>query len=182
MALARRFCASPGICCSLFLWWNEPARDKTNKIPVCPVRSVFAVRMGETLGPWPPVEHTAKTLIRLGACPGWFESLLGAQIILLVLSCNSSDFMRIFSIYRKLIKKLKEKENKRKFDDRHWSDKTLDEMQERDWRIFKEDYNISCKGGKIPNPIRKWKEANLSKELLDAIDEIGYKVISQKKY
>lgn len=75
----------------------------------------------------------------------------------------------------KLIKKLKEKENKRKFDDRHWSDKTLDEMQERDWRIFKEDYNISCKGGKIPNPIRKWKEANLSKELLDAIDEIGYK-------
>ena len=87
--------------------------------------------------------------------------------------------MRICSIYRKLIKKLKEKENKRKFDDRHWSDKTLDEMQERDWRIFKEDYNISCKGGKIPNPIRKWKEANLSKELLDAIDEIGYKVISQ---
>ena len=79
-------------------------------------------------------------------------------------------------LYRKLVKKLKDKENKRKWDDRHWSEKTLEEMQERDWRIFKEDYNISCKGGKIPNPIRKWKEANLSKELLDAIDEIGYKV------
>lgn len=27
----------------------------------------------------------------------------------------------------------------------HWSDKPLDEMTERDWRIFKEDFNISYK-------------------------------------
>ena len=47
---------------------------------------------------------------------------------------------------------------------------------ERDWRIFKEDYNISCKGGRIPNPIRKWKEGNLPKDLLETIDTIGYKV------
>ena len=26
-----------------------------------------------------PIERTAKTLIRLGRCPGWSESLLGAQ-------------------------------------------------------------------------------------------------------
>ena len=33
----------------------------------------------ESLGPYLPIEHTAKTLIRLGRCPGWSESLLGAQ-------------------------------------------------------------------------------------------------------
>ena len=33
---------------------------------------------------------TAKTLIRLGGCPDWSESLLGAQVILLVLLCSGS--------------------------------------------------------------------------------------------
>ena len=32
----------------------------------------------ESLGPQLPIERTAKTLIRLGRCPGWSESLLGA--------------------------------------------------------------------------------------------------------
>lgn len=30
--------------------------------------------------------------------------------------------------------------------DRHWSEKELIEMTERDWRIFREDFNISTKG------------------------------------
>ena len=30
--------------------------------------------------------------------------------------------------------------------DRHWSEKELIEMTERDWRIFREDFNISIKG------------------------------------
>ena len=30
----------------------------------------------ETLGPWLPIERTAKTLIRLGGFPGWSESSL----------------------------------------------------------------------------------------------------------
>ena len=34
--------------------------------------------------------RTAKTLIRLGGCPGWSESSLGAQVVLLVLSCSCS--------------------------------------------------------------------------------------------
>ena len=34
--------------------------------------------------------RTAKTLIRLGGCPGWSESLLGAHAILLVLSWGGS--------------------------------------------------------------------------------------------
>lgn len=44
------------------------------------------------------------------------------------------------------LKKLKKKEEKQKWDDRHWSEKALDEMTERDWRIFREDYNITIKG------------------------------------
>ena len=33
----------------------------------------------ETLGPKLPIQRRAKTLIRLGGCPGWSESSLGAQ-------------------------------------------------------------------------------------------------------
>lgn len=44
------------------------------------------------------------------------------------------------------LKKVKRKEDKQKWDDRHWSEKELDEMTERDWRIFREDYNITIKG------------------------------------
>ncbi|OWF36294.1 probable ATP-dependent RNA helicase DDX23 [Mizuhopecten yessoensis] len=76
---------------------------------------------------------------------------------------------------KKRVKNVAKKEAKQKWDDRHWKEKSLPEMAERDWRIFKEDYNITCKGGRIPNPIRNWKESALMKELLDVIDKIGYK-------
>ena len=68
------------------------------------------------------------------------------------------------------------KEAKQRFDDRHWKEKELEGMTERDWRIFKEDYNISTKGGKIPNPLRSWKESPLPKEIMEIIDKVGYKV------
>ena len=42
--------------------------------------------------------------------------------------------------------KVKNKEDKQIWDDRHWSQKALSDMTERDWRIFREDYNISLKG------------------------------------
>lgn len=48
-------------------------------------------------------------------------------------------------------------------------------MQERDWRIFREDYSISIKGGRIPKPLRSWKETNLPKEVYDVILKVGYK-------
>ena len=44
----------------------------------------------ETLGPCLSLERTAKALIRLGGCPVWSESSLGAQVISLVLSCPVS--------------------------------------------------------------------------------------------
>jgi ATP-dependent RNA helicase DDX23/PRP28 len=57
----------------------------------------------------------------------------------------------------------------------HWSDKPLDEMKERDWRIFREDFDITLKGGKAPNPLRKWSEAaGLPEAVFQAINELGF--------
>jgi ATP-dependent RNA helicase DDX23/PRP28 len=58
----------------------------------------------------------------------------------------------------------------------HWSSKPLEQMNERDWRIFREDFNITFKGGKVPNPMRAWSENELlPKEILRAIEKVGYK-------
>lgn len=74
---------------------------------------------------------------------------------------------------------MRKKEAKQRWDDRHWSQKKLDEMTDRDWRIFREDYSITTKGGKIPNPIRNWKEYSLPAHILEVIDKCGYKVSSR---
>lgn len=73
------------------------------------------------------------------------------------------------------LKKAQKKDDKRKFDDRHWTDKELDMMTQRDWRIFREDYNISIKGGNPAAPIRYWRESAVPEEILNIIDKIGYK-------
>lgn len=58
--------------------------------------------------------------------------------------------------------------------EKHWSEKKLENMRERDWRIFKEDFNIATKGGSIPNPMRSWAESGLPKRILDIVDQVGY--------
>ena len=68
-------------------------------------------------------------------------------------------------------KRAKEFERK----NRHWSEKPLLEMEERDWRIFKEDFSISTRGTKVPNPLRYWKEAVLPDNLMRALEQAGYK-------
>ncbi|XP_062396706.1 probable ATP-dependent RNA helicase DDX23 [Sardina pilchardus] len=75
----------------------------------------------------------------------------------------------------RFLKKMRKKEAKQRWDDRHWSQKKLEEMTDRDWRIFREDYSITTKGGKIPNPIRNWKEYTLPPHILEVIDKCGYK-------
>ena len=75
---------------------------------------------------------------------------------------------------RALEDKARRKESQQRFDDRHWSDKPLDQMTDRDWRIFREDFNISTKGGRIPNPMRSWRESGLSEEILKVIGGLGY--------
>ncbi|GMH12463.1 hypothetical protein Nepgr_014304 [Nepenthes gracilis] len=57
----------------------------------------------------------------------------------------------------------------------HWSEKKLEEMTERDWRIFREDFDISYKGTKVSKRMRNWREGNLSSELLKAVEKEGYK-------
>ena len=93
-----------------------------------------------------------------------------ASLILCYYHGNLSFF------HRKRLGNMAKREAKQKWDDRHWTDKSNDEMIERDWRIFREDYNIACKGGRIPNPIRKWTESNLGSKILETIANVGYKV------
>lgn len=58
---------------------------------------------------------------------------------------------------------------------KHWSEKALEDMRERDWRIFKEDFGIATKGGAIPNPMRSWDESGLPNRLLNIVDAVGYR-------
>ncbi|KAJ3552041.1 hypothetical protein NP233_g12964 [Leucocoprinus birnbaumii] len=61
------------------------------------------------------------------------------------------------------------------FDERHWTEKPLIEMKERDWRIFREDFSISARGGNIPHPLRSWTESEIPQTILECIERIGYK-------
>ena len=60
--------------------------------------------------------------------------------------------------------------------DTHWSDKPREAMSERDWRIFREDFNISYKGSVSGSslPIRDWDEAHLPAEVRRGINRVGY--------
>ncbi|KAH7035261.1 Pre-mRNA-splicing ATP-dependent RNA helicase PRP28 [Microdochium trichocladiopsis] len=65
-------------------------------------------------------------------------------------------------------------EVKQKVFSKRWTEKTLEEMQARDWRILREDFDISTKGGNVPHPLRNWRESSLPSKLLSVIDELGY--------
>lgn len=58
----------------------------------------------------------------------------------------------------------------------HWTTKALEAMTDRDWRIFREDHNISYKGSKIPKPFRSWSDAERSipKRILQGVRDSGY--------
>ena len=60
--------------------WASAQSDQSQR---CPPEAKF--------GPKLPIERTAKTLIRLGGCPGWSESSLGTKVILLVLSWGGPE-------------------------------------------------------------------------------------------
>lgn len=44
-------------------------------------------------------------------------------------------------------------------DERHWSEKPLSEMKERDWRIFREDFSIAARGSSIPVIIPSYSDS-----------------------
>ncbi|EDU41764.1 SrmB Superfamily II DNA and RNA helicase [Pyrenophora tritici-repentis] len=74
---------------------------------------------------------------------------------------------------REMERRRKEKGGRSQLD-KHWSEKRLENMRERDWRIFKEDFQIATKGGSIPNPMRNWQEAGLPDQLMRIVDQVGY--------
>ncbi|KAF3934060.1 hypothetical protein ABW19_dt0204542 [Dactylella cylindrospora] len=76
---------------------------------------------------------------------------------------------------RELVEMDRKKRENMSWSEKHWSEKPLEMMKERDWRIFKEDFNIATKGGGIPNPMRSWQESGLPQVLLDVIRDVGYK-------
>jgi len=67
------------------------------------------------------------------------------------------------------------RESEHSMKNRHWSEKPIEVMEERDWRIFREDFNISTRGARVPHPLRYWHEADLPEELSKAITRAGYK-------
>ena len=91
-------------------------------------------------------------------------------------SLSPSNLCPPLLLIRVRLKKVWKKEAKQWWDDRHWSQKKLEEMADRDGRIFREDYSIPTKGGKIPHPIRNWKEYNLPPHIVEVIDNCGYKL------
>ena len=87
------------ITSTIFIWattWqnqqNECAPSKDSDQPGHPpsLIRVFTVHSVGSCGPKVSSCRQQKTLIRLGRCPDWSESLLGAHAILLVLSWGSS--------------------------------------------------------------------------------------------
>lgn len=68
----------------------------------------------------------------------------------------------------------RQKLEEQKLNDVHWSKKDLKDMTERDWRIFREDYEIVVKGGRVAPPIRHWKESDLPKNIYEIIKSCGY--------
>ncbi|CAN8067821.1 unnamed protein product [Agarophyton chilense] len=59
-------------------------------------------------------------------------------------------------------------------DARHWSEKPRDQMSDRDWRIFREDFLITVRSSNAPapNPARDWDETGLPPKILDLIKRV----------
>lgn len=63
-------------------------------------------------------------------------------------------------------------------EDIHWTQKSLNDMTKRDWRIFCEDYNIIIKDQHHYanlHPLRSWDECDLDPDIRKAIDDMKYK-------
>ena len=89
---------------------NEPPHDKTNRMACAPSKDsdqpehppslirVLAVCMKKAWVLSYPLS-AQRRLIRLGGCPGWSESSLDTQVILLVLSCGDSNVFCVHCVW-----------------------------------------------------------------------------------
>lgn len=53
--------------------------------------------------------------------------------------------------------------------EKNWREKTLNEMTERDWRIFRKDFEIVYKCENYSKPLRSWDESDLKINLINTI-------------
>ncbi|KAI9916289.1 hypothetical protein PsorP6_016939 [Peronosclerospora sorghi] len=58
----------------------------------------------------------------------------------------------------------------------HWSEKSLEYMKDQEWRIFREDLDITLKGDRAQHPLNKWDEVVdlLPAAVSKAIHEMGF--------
>lgn len=58
---------------------------------------------------------------------------------------------------------------------RTWKTKDVEDMKDRDWKIFREDSQIQVVQGLSVPPIRTWSESDLKEAILRNIKRVGYK-------
>lgn len=88
---------------------------------------------------------------------------------------SEEDRLVIKNQEKEIEEKIKEQNKKIEIEDKPWQEKKLEQMNSRDWRIFREDYDIQIEGGRAPNPIRYWEESSIHPLILKAIKDLGYK-------
>ena len=81
--------------------FEEPALLLHNLMISAQSDQSFRCPHEESLGLYLPIERTPNTLIRLGGCPGWSESSLGAKILSLVLSWGGSYTLDVHLLLNK---------------------------------------------------------------------------------
>lgn len=69
--------------------------------------------------------------------------------------------------------KARSKKRARVFDDRRWSEKPREDMTDRDWRIFREDFLISVRGTGVQHPARDWPETGLPVDILRLVSDVA---------
>jgi ATP-dependent RNA helicase DDX23/PRP28 len=57
----------------------------------------------------------------------------------------------------------------------HWSQKPLRDMRARDWGLMRAEFRIGTRGGRVPLPMRTWRESALPARLVDAVERVGYR-------
>lgn len=73
-----------------------------------------------------------------------------------------------------------ERQRKKAEDDRllgrtkNWVNKSLAEMNDRDWRLFKDKSGITIKGSSLPNPMRNWQESGLPSSILGTLSRRNF--------
>ena len=78
--------------------WSEVGRANRSATRTLPSLISLGCALSRLLRTHGFFMQTVKTLIRLGGCPGWSESWLGTQIILLVLSRQCSFFIAYYRV------------------------------------------------------------------------------------